>query len=661
MIPPAVPRRSRRVHLAATLVCATVLTSSAACAQATRGGGQVYADSLREPAVVRSVDGVLDAVLQVEMARLPVPRGVDSAVAMNLRSYRLTATTDPGYRPNDPRFTPTFPGPTFRVRRGDLVRIRLVNTLPLGGPDDANDVCIQPTVATRPPLTIPDVYQGCFHGLNFTNIHYHGMHVTPDSTSTVVGDDVLMVIAPGETLQYSFRVPDNQSPGTHWYHPHKHGSVAMQVANGMAGAFIVESPETGLDSIVRVHRMREHLVAIQQVAESMGLLGAQGELDRSPVLANGQFQPTIYMAPGEVQRWRIVNENTTRTTKTFEVGFRSVAGQDAPRLFDVARDGIQLAPANYDTIHPDTSLFMAPGQRLDVFVRAPRRAGTHYFHAVHNAGASRAARGVGDGPLHELAPDVDLNAATQPPGIVLFRVVVDPRLRGRNTTLPGTLPPMPEFLRGRLAAARDTALILFTDSLPQEPTQFYLGSRQNPFQHFDDNSVFVPSDTAGRAMPMVLGETQTWKIVNNSQLLINHPFHIHINPFQVDSVVYPLGVNDPFHALYEQLNAAARRGSPIWLDVLPLPLPDTTASGGNGIPNTAYAVITQKYDRFEGCRDDRCGPPSGYFVMHCHILGHEERGMMQVLQVVEPGQPVSPPQGHVPAHGAQSGSGGHRH
>jgi L-ascorbate oxidase len=170
----------------------------------------------------------------------------------------------------------------------------------------------------------------------------------------------------------------------------------------------------------------------------------------------------------------------------------------------------------------------------------------------------------------------------------------------------------------------------------------------------------VPSDTSGTAMPMVLNQTQTWKIVNNSQQGINHPFHIHINPFQVNQVVYPLGKDDPFSEMYEQLNAAAAAGHPIWLDVLPLPLPDTTvASQGNGIPNTAYAVITQKYDDFDGCPNGSCGPPTGSFVMHCHILGHEERGMMQVLQV----DSVAAPRGRTGSgHGAHqpggAGSGG---
>ena len=628
-----------------------------------------YSDSLREPTMVRSVNGVLTATLEVDTATLLVPDSVGGQ-RLNLRAYRLAGTTDPRFRLNDPRFRSAFPGPTFRVQRGDLVRILLINELPQLGPQDSNEACNQPT-ATPLASYVPDIYQSCFHGPNLTNIHYHGMHVTPDSTSTVVGDDVLMAIAPGDNLQYSFRIPQNQSPGTHWYHPHKHGSVALQVTNGMAGAFIVEDTTTGLDSIVKQHRMVEHLVAVQQVAETLGLFGGSGLDSRSP-LVNGQHQPTIYMAPGEVQRWRIVNENTTKTSKTFDIGFSNDSSKVVPRLFDIARDGVQFAPDNYDPRTPDVSLHMAPGQRLDVFVQAPLAEGTHLFQVTHNGGASRQSRDP------TLPPDTDLvnnNGSPEADAapVMVLKVVVDSTLTGRNTYLPTSLPPQPEFLRGQLPAARDTALIMFTDSLFRNPTQFYLGSRLNPFQRFNDNSVFVPSDTNGVAMPMVLGQTQTWKIINNSENGINHPFHIHINPFQVNRVVFPLGRNDPFYVMYEQLNAAAARGTPIWLDVLPLPLPrtDTTITRNGTTVDTvltrveAYAVITQKYDDFQGCRDENCGPPTGYFVMHCHILGHEERGMMQVLQVVAPGQPVSPPEGHVGPghrHGAQHpggpGSGG---
>ena len=648
-------------------------------------GRLLYRDSLTEPLVVRSVNGVLSATLDVTMADLPVTRAgtvTDTVVrdtvvtdTLPLRAYTLAATTDPAYGPNDPRFTPRFPGPTFRVRPGDLVQIWLRNKLPPpSSPSESNDVCMSYPAANSGR----DEFQDCFHGPNYTNIHYHGMHVTPDSTSTAVGDDVLMVIAPGDSILYSFRIPQNQSPGTHWYHPHKHGSVAIQVANGMAGAFIVEDPTTGLDQFTQRHNLREHLIAFQQIDTIVGLFhGDQiNILDKVPPLVNGQNFPAIYMAPGEVQRWRIVNENVTRNTKTLEFRFENLPGEE-PVIVEVARDGVQFTPVNL-AVDNDSVLQLAAGNRLDVIVQAPQTAGTHLFRVRHNPGASRRTRRAVL-PLQTLA-EADSQQVDDTNAYLLFRVVVDSSWTASSTGLPASIPDLasflatripgpPAFLAGNLQPARDSVRVVFTDTGSPgnylNPAQFFLGSTANPYQRFNDTVVFVPSDAGDTPMPMFLDSTQTWTIVNNSAVQVNHPFHIHINPFQVNRVVAP-NPGDPFQALYAELNhAASTNQSPIWLDVIPLPLP-AVDSAGNSIPNSAYVVITQRYDGFEGCTDDRCGPPTGQFVMHCHILGHEERGMMQVLEVVEPGQQASQPRGHgahdaAPGTGVQgSGAGGQR-
>lgn len=651
--------------------------------QGPRPAAPQFADSLTEPLTVRSMNGVLNATLDVTMANLPVTRAgkaiIGDTVAVTgtvqvdtlpLRAYTLAATTDTAYQPNDPRFTPRYPGPTFRVRPGDLVQIWLRNKLPpLSGVDASNDVCMKYPAAD----SAIDGFQDCFHGPNFTNIHYHGMHVTPDSTSTAVGDDVLMVIAPGDSVLYSFRIPTNQSPGTHWYHPHKHGSVALQVANGMAGAFIVEDPTTGLDWFTQQFGLREHLIAFQQVDTTVGLFHGDltNILDKVPPLVNGQDYPTIYMAPGEMQRWRIVNENVTRNTKTLEFNFHDREGPE-PVIVEVARDGVSFALANL-AVDTDSTLLMGAGNRLDVIVMAPPSPGEYLFKVRHNPGASRLSRDPVL-PLQTLA-DVDPDSqqiAVEDSVFLLFRVVVDAGWRGGSTGLPTTVPDLAEFLGSRIRApsaflgvnltpARDTAVIVFSETGHPgsylTPTQFFLGSVQTPAGRFNDTVVFVPTSAAGDSMRMYLDSTQTWKIVNSSPNKINHPFHIHINPFQVDSVRAPAGTADPFYDLYLELNAASRRGSPIWLDVLPLPIPKVV---GGVITDSAYVFITQRYDRFAGCSDGKCGSPVGEFVMHCHILGHEERGMMQVLQVTEKGQPRAHTGGHgthYPAPGSGQGGG----
>jgi FtsP/CotA-like multicopper oxidase with cupredoxin domain len=585
-------------------------------------------DTLVQPVEVRSRNGVLDVGLAVQMDTFVVPfRRGDTLThdTLALRSYRLTRIgTDPVGA------SPAFPGPTFRVTPGDRVRIFLENDLPWTD-DDRSSGCMSYGGTTgNPPV---DSMPNCFHGPNSTNIHYHGFHVTPNSP----GDNVLMQIAPDSTFQYDFQVPLNQSAGTHWYHPHKHGSVALQVINGMSGAFIVEDTARGLDSIVRVNRMREHLIAIQQIDSMLNLIGG---VDRHKVpLVNGQLTPVVVMRPGEVQRWRIVNENVELATN-YSLMFRPTAGTAGPAMYDVARDGIQFAPANYDPTSPDTALITAPGNRLDVFVQAPLTEGVHHFLAVPHAGSQgQNVRRPGRGGA---APED--TAVILPSTALLIVQVVPAGSEPYPASLPASLPPLAAFLQNvDTAGVGERARVVFSDSLTRtvgNPSRFYLGTTQTPRMRLSD-TVYVPQTAAGRPVPMVLGQAQVWDVVNYSTG-VNHPFHIHINPFQVLEVSYPAGNGDPNALLYAQLNAAAANGNPIWLDVVPLPIAD-----GNGTPGRV--TIAQRYDPFLGCPD--CGEPTGRFVMHCHILGHEERGMMQILEIVPAG----------PTPGGARGGGGHHH
>jgi FtsP/CotA-like multicopper oxidase with cupredoxin domain len=614
---PSLPDRLRRVpaallalpSLAAAVGAAGVLAACAsggpgASAPAAVAPTASAADSVvfPEPIVITTgANGILDVTLRVDTATLPVP----GAGNQLLRAWTLVSANGVLYD------TTAYPGPTFVVSPGDSVRILLVNNLP--GPDD-NKACVS-YPATRNGV---DTYEDCFHGFNWTNIHYHGFHVTPDST----GDDVLLQIAPGQSYQYAFGIPWNQSPGTHWYHPHKHGSVAIQVGNGMSGAFIVRGG--GLDSLTKALGMREHLIAVQKVDSQLNLIDSAFA---GTSLINGASDPSITMRVNEVQRWRIVDENITKTAN-FEIGFINREGVE-PTMYDVARDGVQFSPANYSTASPDTLLLMAPGNRLDVFVQAPPTAGTHLvaIRTVANTGA----RTPRNHPERATAAPV-----TRAPSDTLFYVRVIDDGAPVNTTLPATLPPLPSFLAnlpGPLDPSQiDTSAIpqiVFIDTFPpaavrsvHNPGRFYLGTAQNPFMRFNDSVVYIPETAAGKQQPMLLGGLQTW-MVKNYGTATNHPFHIHINPFQVIGVYSPHR-NDPNAALYTQLNAASQQnGAPIWLDVVPLPLPRVDSVGGQPTDTVpGYVLIRQRYEDF-----------TGEYVMHCHILGHEERGMMQVLQV----------------------------
>jgi hypothetical protein len=119
------------------------------------------------------------------------------------------------------------------------------------------------------------------------------------------------------------------------------------------------------------------------------------------------------------------------------------------------------------------------------------------------------------------------------------------------------------------------------------------GDDDNP-EFLLDNKEFNPN-TVNQVM--ILGTTEEWKLVNESKEA--HPFHIHINPFQVISI---------------NGEAVNRHGY------------DDTFS----IPPKSTVIIRTQYKDFDG-----------KYVLHCHILFHEDHGMMQVVEVIKPGYGLS--------------------
>jgi FtsP/CotA-like multicopper oxidase with cupredoxin domain len=632
------PSLAALVAAAGVLAACTGAAPATAPAPAAVGTTASTLDTLTQPFEVAARNQVLDLTLAAVFKDLAVP----GQGTLNLRTYQVISANGVDYSDSS---VYGFPGPTLRAHAGDSIHIVLLNNL---FPRDSNGVC-SPYPASADSV---DTYEDCFHGDDWTNIHYHGMHVTPDSS----GDDVFLLIPPGSSHEYGFRIPANQSPGTHWYHPHKHGSVALQVMNGMSGALIVDGGP--LDLLADQHGMKEYTISLQQIMQSPNLV--TGSFTPQVTLANGQLTPVIVMRPGEVQRWRLVDENVTKSN-AFRISIQDTTGQE-PAFYDVARDGVTYADTNYapgGVLIQDTSVILAPGNRLDVFVQAPQNAGLFKVRATpieHDLPTDFTRKDTlrdDQNPLTRrgrLGSTESLGATGTTP---VFYVQVDAGLPPNGSSLPAALPPLQPFL-ANLPGPLDPdsidlaslPVIVFADSnsstkTVSNPALFYLGTQQNPYMKFNADSVYVPRTASDALRPMVLDSVQTWQVVNTS-IATNHPFHIHINPFQVIDVDYP-NATDPNITLYQQLDSAAQvRGAPVWLDVLALPLPrfDTIRSGGtivrvDTVPGTV--IIRQEYAQFrnaDGSICTSCGPAFGEFVMHCHILGHEERGMMQLIEIV---------------------------
>lgn len=120
---------------------------------------------------------------------------------------------------NDDALPSGFVGPSIVARPGDTLRVRLSNALPAEDPS-----------CEAHPSNI-NISQ-CF---NSTNLHTHGFWVSPAGNS----DNVFLTLRPGVSFEYEYNIPADHPAGKFWYHPHLHGSTALQVASGMVGALIL--------------------------------------------------------------------------------------------------------------------------------------------------------------------------------------------------------------------------------------------------------------------------------------------------------------------------------------------------------------------------------------------------------------------------------------
>jgi FtsP/CotA-like multicopper oxidase with cupredoxin domain len=411
-----------------------------------------------------------------------------------------------------------------------------------------------------------------------------------------------------------------QAPGTHWYHAHKHGSTYLNVANGMVGALIVEGPyDDRLREYYRStpeHRnwdVEEKVLVLQQLDMTPNVLRASGgsgpQFELTSV--NGRLEPVVTMRPGEVQRWRIIN-TSGRTGIVFSV----------PQGLEwrvTALDGVQLAPANYGKeINRNAQFLLSAGNRADLLVRAPTTEGDITVRAA--------------GTISRVATDKPLTLFT-------VRVSHDPQRQNPDPamTFPSEeeFPPLPAFLADIDPSTIHTRRELVFDTVslsdPNAPVN-PAPHRGRPREHTINGELF--GDDIDQAM--VLDTTEEWKIVNGTASpAIAHPFHIHVNPFQVIEVFDP---NDPAYQFsdpdgpcyVDPSNKATWRpcratelGAPYqWRDTFAIPAARQDKATGN-----------RKIDGHFTMRS-RFADYTGQFVIHCHILGHEDRGMMQLVAVV---------------------------
>ena len=489
--------------------------------------------------------------------------------------------------------------PTLRVNPGDLVILTLKNDLTDFTPDAAAAHSRMHMDSANAANKSGNSCASDSMTRESTNLHFHGLTIPPVCHQ----DDVLHTsIEPGDPpFEYRFRIPVNEPPGLYWYHPHIHGFTKEQVLGGASGALIVEGIEradeaaAGLPERVFVIRDQNLLNPNAPPSKSEPVVPKM-LFDRDGDAANTgtgfgkpakdlsiNFVPVPYpdyppaviqMKPEEQQLWRVVNASGI-TYLNLEVLFGRVPQQ----LGLVAMDGV---PLNENGLSPDfvdwqTHLGVPPGARVEFILKGPPTgvSGLLVTRTV-NTGPS----GEND-PNRALATIVASKDAPEPPS----ELAVSP--------LP--LPPAQLPWLGSVAPAR-TRRLYFSEKLldpadPNSATEFYITVEGQTPQQWDPKSG-VPNIVARR------GTVEDWIIENRSSEL--HAFHIHQLHFMLlDYRGKP--VNEPF--LRDTVNVP-------YYDGRALEYPSVRLRMDFRDPNTV-----------------------GDFVYHCHLLEHEDGGMMGLIRV----------------------------
>jgi suppressor of ftsI len=371
-----------------------------------------------------------------------------------------------------------------------------------------------------------------------TNLHEHGFHVSPVSIS----DNVLRTMPAGTDDAVRVRLPRDMAPGTYWYHSHMHPLVEEQVFSGLAGVLIVEGLTDRLPP--RLRRVPDRVLALKDLQVRHGAIVDENINSAAPTTrtVNGLVRPVLRARTNQTQLLRLANIS-------------------ADIWYCLRLDGAQFSVIAEDAnpvgrVWSARELLLPPGKRYDVLVRWPRP-GTYRLRTLRYS----------TGPAGDTYPERRL---------AKVRVAGAPVA---DLPWPRSMGPLPSFQRDHVRRVRH-----LTFSENAGGTKFFINGWRFDPSRIDE--------------VVKLGTSEEWVIRNVSNE--RHPFHIHVNDFQV------MSINEkPYRARGLQ-------------DTVPLPV------GG-------VVRIRMRFRNFLGA-----------YVYHCHILAHEDGGMMGIVDVTRTGRRPSP-------------------
>jgi L-ascorbate oxidase len=559
---------------------------------------------------------------------------------LNDDKVELRSFVGSGEKPGD------FVAPAIRVAPGQKLMITLDNQLE--------------------PCT--DAQRGNHSCFNDTNLHTHGMWVSPSGHS----DNVLMSIHPGEQFRYEYKIPIDHPAGTFWYHPHQHGAGFVQLGSGMAGALIVTGSRLptanspgDVDVLLKDERgqpFAERVMLFQQI--QYGCLDAKGQIEGpldkkgEPIRPftcapgqtgrvesfdndwgwaqdgrftgiNGKVEPQLSNAKaGAFARWRLINAGTGEsmhmrlyrldpaapplaTVKAADQApwIRSYCKGSPLPMWQVAMDGLTRS-----AIRKTDEAILLPGERTDMLVRFPQAG----LYCMLNDTRRNDPDGLNPSRMLAVIEAKGRDVANTDADALLQLTLI----RAAEKALPGAehsamLARVVTDLRNELKLSSFTWHKSIADAEVSNYREVVLDIiGEGDATKFMINGRTFDDDRVDELLP--LGKAEEW---HAASLVEDHPLHIHVNPFQIVSIEDTEGhdVTDPKSPAFDA-DYAGLKGE--WKDTIL-------------VKKDMRVTFRTRYERF-----------TGDFLMHCHISYHGDHGMMEHLRIAADAVESTPMHSH---------------
>jgi FtsP/CotA-like multicopper oxidase with cupredoxin domain len=464
--------------------------------------------------------------------------------------------------------------PTLHVNPGDKIVINLTNMVP-AAPGKSEVVSNSTDVCGDATMTATSV-----------NMHFHGTNTAPQCHS----DEVIhTLIGSGETFRYEIDIPKDEPPGMYWYHPHVHGISSVAVTGGASGAIEVE----GIQNIQpAVSGLPQRILVIRDlaVASSGPAIGTSHPVVEPFWDISTNYVPVEYpvekpailqMHAGEKEFWRVVNASAN---SMLDIQLKYDLVQQPLQV--VAYDGVPTGSQDgkhQGTIITEHDILVPPAGRVEFIVTAPDA-------TVKNAQFSTET--IDTGPLGDslpFRPLANIQLTTAPLGLPITPMPNGPPNDQRFAGLDKLRPTA----RRKLYFSETFGHAVHDGGIERggQRVNFFITVKgQKPVSYDPNNPPAIITNQ---------GAVEDWTIENQAPEV--HEFHMHQIHFLLLAVN---GVPVP----PEQRQFYDTYQVPYWDQVGPYP---------------SIKV-----------RMDFRGPVAGDFVYHCHILQHEDGGMMAIIRVL---------------------------